>query len=101
MWESSNFLILLKMTFYATLISMVDHLWPIYSELQLMQIHEFAQILQNPYRKVQIREFPTAVTQNISDLKCRPWRLNLPIMLFLEILGSFMILWSIWWNFFF
>ena len=41
-WESSNFLIILKMVFWAVLISMVDPLSPIYSEIQRLQIHESA-----------------------------------------------------------
>ena len=38
-WYSSNFLILLKMTFY--LVSMIDPLSTLYSELQWLQIYEF------------------------------------------------------------
>ena len=41
--EPSNLLLLLKMPFRATLISMVDPLSPIYSELQRLQICEFIQ----------------------------------------------------------
>ena len=65
---------------------MFDPLSPIYSELQRLQISEFTQLT------VQIRQFVTAVTRNISDLEGRTRRSKLLRMLFLVKLGSLTIL---------
>ena len=40
----------------------------------------------------EIREFETAITQNISDLECQPWKSKLLRMSFLVRLGSLKII---------
>ena len=60
---------------------MVDSLSPIYSELWHLQIPEFA-LFSNSLVTVssgyhEIREFATALTQNISDLESQPWKSKL------------------------
>ena len=48
--ESSNLLILLKIAFWAILISMFDPLSPIYPELQRLQISEITPFFRVPWR---------------------------------------------------
>ena len=80
---------------------MVVHLSPIYSELQRLKIHEFQGDLKKLIQTMRIREFVTAVTRSISDLKGRPWKSKTLRMPYLVRLRSLTILRSIWWNFFF
>ena len=76
---------------------MFDPLSPIYSELQRLQINEITPSFRET---VQIRQFATAVTQNILDLEGRTWGSKLLRILFLIKLASLTILRSIWKNFF-
>ena len=54
---------------------MVDPLSLIYSQLWWLQISEF---MGNLNFFVQIREFATALAQNISNLEGQPWELEFP-----------------------
>ena len=53
---------------------MTDPLSLIYSELWWLQIPEFPGNLED---MMQIREFATAIAQNISDLESQPWKSKL------------------------
>ena len=90
---------------------MVDPISPIYSELQRLQIHEIAPCANCTEiahgQTMQIREFATAATRNISDLDLfrileglegQPWRSKLLKMSCLVKLESLTILRSIWWK---
>ena len=60
------------MTFKATLTSMVDPLSPIYS-VAVANSRICTVFTGYP----EIREFATAITQNISDLESQPWKSRL------------------------
>ena len=61
-----------------------------------MNLHRSAGQLEE---SVQIHEFATAVTQNISEIEGQPWISKLLRISFSVRLKSYTILRSIWWNF--
>ena len=67
---------------------MDDPLGPICSEFRQLQIHKFAPFFRVTIGTVQIREFATGVTQNVSKLENKLWRSKLLRIPFLVRLGS-------------
>ena len=92
--ESSNLLLLLKMAFWATSMSLVRYILS-YSGCKFTNCAPFSRVTWRNGANSSIYN-----CSDISDLEGRLWKIKLLRTPFLVRLGSLMILKSIWWNFF-